>query len=157
MKAERLTRYRELHAWEGVVARLRVATTDGRVIGWPNTPGTLWRDRMPVPLLCLPDDPSSCLAPFRVGHVQDFEVRGDALWAYGSIYLDAITSHGLAKTLRCHDLTQAGVEMKDVATETITPESGPLVILTDWLISCVVIGPNYVSAWADPCGIRVAT
>lgn len=149
--------YRELQPWEGVVARLRVPTIDGRVIGWPGSPGTLWRDRMPIPLMCLQDDPSSCLAPSRVGHVQDFEARGDELWAYGSIYLDAITSGSLAKTLRSGDLAEAGVDMRDVLTETITSEDGPLVRLTDWMISILTIGPVYRSAWADPCGIRVVT
>lgn len=149
--------YAELKPWTGVVARLRVPTTDGRVIGWPGAPGTLWRDRMPIPLLCLPDDPSSCLAPHRVGHVQDFEVRGNELWAYGSIYLDAIASEKLAKTLRCGDLTEAGVEMRDVLTEAITSDDGPLTRLTDWMISGLTIGQSYRSAWAEPCGIRVVT
>lgn len=146
--------YTELQPWTGVVARLRVPTTDGRVVAAPGTP---WRDRMPIPLLCLRDDPSSCLAPYRVGHVQDFEVRGNELWAYGSIYLDAITSESLAKTLRSGDLAEAGVDMRDVLTETITSDDGPLTRLTDWLISGLTIGPDCRSAWADPCGIRVAS
>ena len=74
--------YTELHPWSGVIARLRVPTTDGRVIGSPAVPGTLWRGRFPLPLLCLQDDPSSCLAPTRVGHVQDMEVLGEELHAY---------------------------------------------------------------------------
>lgn len=152
-----MKQYTELQPWTGVIARLRVPTTDGRVIGWPGAPGTLWRDRMPIPLLCLQDNPSSCLAPYRVGHVQDFEVRGNELWAYGSIYLDAITSEGLAKTLRSGDLAEAGVDMRDVLTETITSDDGPLTRLTDWLITGLTIGPAYRSAWAEPCGIRVLT
>lgn len=144
--------YTELHPWQGVIARLRVPTTDGRVIGWPESPGTLWRDRMPIPLLCLRDDPSSCLAPHRVGHVQDFEPRGNELWAYGSIYLDAITSHSLAKTLRSHDLAEAGVDMREAVGQVMDDGT---TVLTEWLISSLVIGQNYRSAWADPCGVRV--
>lgn len=147
-----MKRYTELHPWEGVVARLRVPTTDGRVIGWPGAPGTLWRDRMPVPLACLRDDPSSCLAPHRVGHVQEFMADGDELLAYGSIYLDAVESDSVAKTLRCGDLAQAGVDMRDMIC---TPQEGGMIAVSDWLISQVVIGRSYVSAWADPCGIRV--
>lgn len=144
--------YTELRPWAGVIARLRVPTTDGRVIRWPESPGTLWRDRMPIPLLCLRDDPSSCRAPYRVGHVQDFEPRGNDLWAYGSIYVDAITSHSLARILRSGDLAQAGVDMRDVVT---TVAADGTTVLTDWLINSLVIGPAYVSAWADPCGIRL--
>lgn len=150
--AEVRERYTELRPWSGVIARLMVPTTDGRVIGWPDRPGALWRDRMPVPLLCLPDDPSSCLPPRRIGHVQDFEARGNDLWAYGSIYLDAITSESLAKTLRSGDLAEAGVDMDDVVIE--TTQDGKTMLI-DWRISRLVIGQQYTSAWADPCGIRV--
>lgn len=149
-----MSRYSELQPWQGVIARLNATTIDGRVIQLPKSPSALWRDRMPLPLFCLRDDPSSCLAAFRVGHIQDFEVRGDELWSYGSIYLDAIVSESLAKTLRCGDLAQAGVDMRDVEVE--MSEEG-LTVLTDWLINSVTIGPQYVSAWADPCGIRVVT
>lgn len=144
--------YTELQPWSGVIARLGVPTTDGRVIGWPDRADALWARRMPVPLLCLQDDPSSCLAPHRIGHVQDFEARGNQLWAYGSIYLDAITSYRLAKTLRSGDLAEAGVDMRDVVAA--TTKDGKTA-LSDWRLSSLLIGQDYASAWADPCGIRV--
>lgn len=147
-----MKRYEDLRPWDGVVARLRVPTTDGRVIGWPGALGTLWRDRMPLPLVCLRDDPSSCLAPYRVGHVQEFMAVGNELQAYGSIYLDAVESESVAKTLRCGDLAQAGVDMREMVC---APQDDGMTAITDWLIHQVVIGRSYVSAWADPCGIRV--
>ena len=142
-----MKRYVELRAWEGVIARLNAETVDGRVLSVPDA--AYWRGRV-VPLLCLREE-DSCLGPVRVGHVQDMEISGAELRAYGSLYLDAIEQEGLAKIFHSGDLAHAGVDLIDVVTAQVDTTT----VLTEWRVSSLIIGPRYVSAWADPCGIRL--
>jgi len=139
--------------WGGVVARLGVPTVDGRVLLPPrdvqHVDGRfpIWLGIV-VPGLLLGD--ASMAA--QVGTVDALAVDGDKLTARGVINLGWLPDE-MAETLTRGGGVQAGV---DLSGYQVNPDYAPgLTSYADWVVSSVVSGPAYESAWGDLCTIKL--
>lgn len=139
--------------WSGVIARLGVRTTDGRVLVPPTDEEWAFK-RMPVPLTVqlpmLQDVPLSGLGVV-VGSVTSLAIVERELQASGVLDLSGLSDE-LVDVLTSGDGVEAGMFLADCLAEAQDEEG---VALAGWVIGGVSIGPTYRSPWADPCKIMI--
>lgn len=142
-------------SWSGVLARVGVPTTDGRMIA-PMGANLEAFKRLPVPVLVRASFQARYDGFIRVGTVLEAAEEGQEVRASGTLDLRASRAMDLETRLSSVDELFVAVDLVDVTTDTGSGLLAQWQSITSWsLMAAVVQIGDDGHVWEDPCKIKV--